>query len=145
MGIVPVFLEVVGSQRFYSWGHTHNDIEVFDSKGKHLGSMDPITGKVYKDLLKLEPCPKAQHKKYRTLVRQSLIIEVIHSRWFYFNFFMKSFRRGRFTAIPTIASNAFPFGQRFTTINAFIWIKLIHIPFLLLHFSKREIVNVCCS
>ena len=25
------------------WDHTHNDIEVYDNKGRHLGSMDPTT------------------------------------------------------------------------------------------------------
>lgn len=30
------------------WDHTHNDIEVYDNKGRHLGSMDPTTGKMYK-------------------------------------------------------------------------------------------------
>ena len=36
-------------QKFYQWDYTHNDIEVYDSNGKHLGSMDPITGEMYKD------------------------------------------------------------------------------------------------
>ncbi|MBT2710516.1 hypothetical protein J7I91_21470 [Pseudomonas sp. ISL-84] len=40
------------SQRFYSWDHTHNDIVVFDSKGRYLRSMDPITGKMYKGPVK---------------------------------------------------------------------------------------------
>lgn len=35
-------------QRYYEWDHTHNDIEVYDKKGRHLGSMDPITGELYK-------------------------------------------------------------------------------------------------
>lgn len=35
-------------QRYYEWDHLHNDIEVFDRQGKHLGSMDPVTGKMYK-------------------------------------------------------------------------------------------------
>jgi hypothetical protein len=30
------------------WDHTHNDIEVFDKRGRHLGSMDPTTGEMYK-------------------------------------------------------------------------------------------------
>ncbi|MEI8295792.1 MAG: colicin E3/pyocin S6 family cytotoxin, partial [Alphaproteobacteria bacterium] len=35
---------------FYQWDNTHNDIEVFSTKGErlHLGSMDPVTGKIYK-------------------------------------------------------------------------------------------------
>ena len=36
------------SQKFYQWDYTHNDIEVYDCNGKHLGSMDPITGEMYK-------------------------------------------------------------------------------------------------
>lgn len=36
------------NKRFYDWDYTHNDIEVYDRNGKHLGSMDPITGKMYK-------------------------------------------------------------------------------------------------
>ncbi|GIQ71120.1 hypothetical protein XYCOK13_39440 [Xylanibacillus composti] len=40
------------SKQFYEWDHTHNDIEVYNSKGKHLGSMDPITGQIYKGPVK---------------------------------------------------------------------------------------------
>lgn len=36
------------NKRYYQWDHTHNDIEVYNSKGKHLGSMDPLTGEMYK-------------------------------------------------------------------------------------------------
>ncbi|MDX8045706.1 SAR2788 family putative toxin [Gracilibacillus sp. S3-1-1] len=35
-------------KRYYEWDNTHNDIEVYDNKGKHLGSMDPLTGEMYK-------------------------------------------------------------------------------------------------
>jgi hypothetical protein len=35
-------------KRFYQWDYTHNDIEFYDSNGLHLGSLDPITGEVYK-------------------------------------------------------------------------------------------------
>ena len=31
-------------RRYYRWDYTHGDIEVFDRKGRHLGSMDPATG-----------------------------------------------------------------------------------------------------
>jgi filamentous hemagglutinin len=34
--------------RYYEWDHTHNDIEVYDNKGRHLGSADPSTGELYK-------------------------------------------------------------------------------------------------
>ena len=36
------------SKRFYKWDYTHNDIEVYDRKGRHLGSMEPTTGELYK-------------------------------------------------------------------------------------------------
>ena len=34
--------------RYYEWDNTHNDIEVYDQRGNHLGSMDPATGEMYK-------------------------------------------------------------------------------------------------
>ncbi|MFI6778758.1 colicin E3/pyocin S6 family cytotoxin [Nocardia sp. NPDC050412] len=36
------------AREYYEWDYTHNDIEAYDSKGNHLGSIDPITGKIYK-------------------------------------------------------------------------------------------------
>lgn len=33
---------------YYEWDYTHNDIEVYDRKGNHRGSMDPVTGEIYK-------------------------------------------------------------------------------------------------
>ena len=36
------------NKQYYEWDYTHKDIEVYDSKGKHIGSMDPATGKLYK-------------------------------------------------------------------------------------------------
>lgn len=39
-------------QRYYTWDHTHNDIEVFDSNKKHLGSIDPVNGLFYKGPVK---------------------------------------------------------------------------------------------
>ena len=35
-------------RRFFRWDATHHDIEVFDHAGKHLGSMNPINGEMYK-------------------------------------------------------------------------------------------------
>jgi hypothetical protein len=35
-------------ERFYEWDHTHGDIEVYDRRGLHLGSMDPSTGAMSK-------------------------------------------------------------------------------------------------
>ena len=38
-----------GSRRcYYEWDHTHDDIEVYDRNGRHLGSMNPTTGELYK-------------------------------------------------------------------------------------------------
>lgn len=38
--------------RYYQWDHTHGDIEVYDNTMRHLGSMDPFTGKMYKSAVK---------------------------------------------------------------------------------------------
>jgi hypothetical protein len=35
-------------KNIYKWDFTHNDIEVFAKNRRHLGSMDPQTGKMYK-------------------------------------------------------------------------------------------------
>ena len=40
------------AQRYYEWDHTRGDIEVYDSKGRHLGSMEPTTGEMYKPPVK---------------------------------------------------------------------------------------------
>ncbi len=38
-----------GTKReYYEWDHMHNDIEVYSHQGNHLGSMDPISGKIYR-------------------------------------------------------------------------------------------------
>ena len=36
-------------KEYYKWDYTHNDIEVYDRSGNHKGSMEPTTGKIYKD------------------------------------------------------------------------------------------------
>ena len=36
------------NKKYYEWDNTHNDIEVYDKNGNHLGSMDPTTGEMYK-------------------------------------------------------------------------------------------------
>lgn len=36
------------SRRYYEWDHTHGDIEVYNRRGEHLGSMDPLSGDMYK-------------------------------------------------------------------------------------------------
>ncbi|MCB9985166.1 MAG: hypothetical protein H6864_05700 [Micavibrio sp.] len=35
-------------KKYYQWDYTHGDIEVYNAKGKHLGSIDPNTGEMYK-------------------------------------------------------------------------------------------------
>jgi hypothetical protein len=37
-----------GGKRLYTWDSLHGEIEVFNSRGKHLGSLDPITGTMIK-------------------------------------------------------------------------------------------------
>lgn len=36
----------------YEWDHTHGDIEVYDGRGNHKGSMNPTTGDIYKAAVK---------------------------------------------------------------------------------------------
>ena len=38
--------------RYYSWDNLHNEIEVFDRFGKHLGVMDPTTGQIIKSAVR---------------------------------------------------------------------------------------------
>jgi hypothetical protein len=35
-------------KRYYTWDTLHGEVEVFNSRGAHLGSIDPITGKTIK-------------------------------------------------------------------------------------------------
>jgi hypothetical protein len=35
-------------KQYYEWDNTHGDIEVYNSRGEHLGSMDPTTGNMTK-------------------------------------------------------------------------------------------------
>jgi hypothetical protein len=45
-------LKTTGSgsnKRYYEWDYTHNDIEVYNHQGIHLGSMDPRWGQMYKE------------------------------------------------------------------------------------------------
>ena len=36
------------AKRFFEWDHTHGDVEVYDGRGRHLGSADPNTGAMTK-------------------------------------------------------------------------------------------------
>jgi hypothetical protein len=33
-----------GGRRLYPWDSLHGEVEVFNSRGKHLGALDPVTG-----------------------------------------------------------------------------------------------------
>jgi hypothetical protein len=37
-----------GGKRLYTWDALHEEIEVFNGRGKHLGTMNPITGEMVK-------------------------------------------------------------------------------------------------
>jgi len=37
-----------GGKRLYTWDSVHGEVEVFNSRGKHLGTMDPLTGEMVK-------------------------------------------------------------------------------------------------
>jgi hypothetical protein len=34
--------------RFFTWDSLHGEVEVYDSRGRHLGAMDPVTGAMTK-------------------------------------------------------------------------------------------------
>lgn len=36
-------------KRLYTWDEFHGEIEVFNNRGRHLGSADKITGEIFKD------------------------------------------------------------------------------------------------
>ena len=36
------------NRKYYEWDHLHNEIEVYDRHGNHLGAMDPVTGEMIK-------------------------------------------------------------------------------------------------
>jgi hypothetical protein len=35
-------------KRYYTWDSLHGEIEVFNKKGKHLGALDAVSGKLIK-------------------------------------------------------------------------------------------------
>ncbi|MBI4775404.1 MAG: hypothetical protein HY788_14745 [Deltaproteobacteria bacterium] len=39
-------------KRLYTWDSLHGEIEVFNARGKHLGSVDPVTGALLKDAVR---------------------------------------------------------------------------------------------
>lgn len=38
----------VDGDRLYTWDDTHQEVEVFNKRGRHLGAADPITGELIK-------------------------------------------------------------------------------------------------
>lgn len=38
--------------RYYTWDTLHGELEVFNARGRHLGSIDPITGEFIKPAVK---------------------------------------------------------------------------------------------
>jgi len=39
-------------KRLYTWDALHGELEVYNARGYHLGSVDPVTGKVLKSAVK---------------------------------------------------------------------------------------------
>lgn len=39
-------------KRYYTWDSLHEEVEVFSHRGRHLGAVDPINGKVIKQAAK---------------------------------------------------------------------------------------------
>ena len=37
---------------YYTWDNLHNEIEMFNKQGKHIGVMDPVSGEVIKEAVK---------------------------------------------------------------------------------------------
>ncbi len=44
-----------GGRRPYTWHPLHGEVEVFNGRGDHLGSLDPVSGKVIKPAVKGRP------------------------------------------------------------------------------------------
>ncbi|UBH14200.1 hypothetical protein LAU43_00170 [Macrococcus armenti] len=40
------------NKKYYEWDNTHKEIEVYNSKGVHIGFMDPLTGQMTKPAVK---------------------------------------------------------------------------------------------
>jgi len=39
-------------QRLYTWDSLHGEIEVYNKRGRHLGVVDAVTGKLLKDAVR---------------------------------------------------------------------------------------------
>jgi hypothetical protein len=40
------------NKHLYTWDSLHGEVEVFTRRGKHLGALDPVTGKYVKDAVR---------------------------------------------------------------------------------------------
>lgn len=50
-GVDKIWRSVDG-ERYYTWDSLHGEVEVFNKRGKHLGSLDAMTGALIKDPVK---------------------------------------------------------------------------------------------
>lgn len=41
-----------GGRRIYEWDGLHGELEMYNSRGRHLGALDPRTGVLIKDAVK---------------------------------------------------------------------------------------------
>jgi Cytotoxic len=41
-----------GGKRLYTWDQLHGEVEVFNGRGDHLGSLDPVSGVMIKSAVK---------------------------------------------------------------------------------------------
>ncbi|WP_420715284.1 colicin E3/pyocin S6 family cytotoxin [Corallococcus sp. BB11-1] len=39
-------------ERLYTWDSLHGEIEVFNKRGRHLGALDAVSGKLIKEAVK---------------------------------------------------------------------------------------------
>jgi len=44
------------NRQYYNWDHTHNDIEVYDHLGDHIGTIDAVSGKMVKPAVEGRTC-----------------------------------------------------------------------------------------
>jgi hypothetical protein len=56
------------ARQFYQWDYIHRDIELYNSKGRHLGTIDPTTGEFTE-----QPVRERSIKRFSTLTRRVLL------------------------------------------------------------------------
>lgn len=50
--MIILLVHMLELRGIYEWDPVHNDIEVYDYKGNHIGSKNPATGELYKGPVK---------------------------------------------------------------------------------------------